>query len=72
MFGWLKKKVMESSADAMKNDIVRFIAGLKGADPEEISTMLVVATIQRLNLTEMGIIPPAALGAVDVRDSQTD
>ena len=61
MFGWFKKRVLEASNDAMKNDIERFIASLKGADDEEISTMLVVANILRLNLTKMGKIPPAAL-----------
>lgn len=45
----------------MKNDIVRFVASLKGIDDEEISTILVVANILRLNLTEMGKIPPAAM-----------
>ena len=61
MFGWAKKRIIEASNDAMKNDIARFIASLKGASDSEISTMLVVANIVRLNLTNMGKIPPAAL-----------
>lgn len=68
MFGWLKKRALEASTDAMKNDIVRFIASLKGADSEEISTMIVVANILRLNLTAMGKIPPAALNINIPRD----
>lgn len=61
MFGWVKKRAMEASADAMKNDIERFTAGLSGADDEELSTMLVIANIVRLRLIESGRIPPAAL-----------
>ena len=68
MFGWFKKRVLEASNDAMKNDIERFIASLKGADDEEISAMLVVANIARLNLTKMGKIPPTALDFSIPRD----
>ncbi|MCE7999080.1 MAG: hypothetical protein HEP70_09500 [Rhodobiaceae bacterium] len=68
MFGWLKKKVLEASADAMKNDIERFIVSLRGADDEEISLMVVLANIIRLNLIEMGKIPLAALDLGISRD----
>jgi len=39
MFGWVRKRAMDASADAMKNDIERFITGLVGADDEELSTL---------------------------------
>jgi hypothetical protein len=61
MFGWIKKRIEDASTDAMKNDIERFIASLKGAGDEEIATMLIVANVLRINLTKMGKIPAAAL-----------
>jgi len=61
MFGWIKKKTLKASTDAMKNDIERFILSLEGADEEEIATMLVIANIMRLNITKMGTLPSAAL-----------
>lgn len=70
MFGWLKKKVAEKSADAMANDILRFNSSLEGADDEEIATMLVVADIVRLNLMNSGTIPPAALNLKLPRDDR--
>lgn len=72
MFNWLKKRVVEASNDSMKNDIVRFISGLKGAGSEEVSTMIVVANVLRLNLIEMGKIPPAALDFSILRDRDLD
>jgi len=61
MFGWVRKRAMDASADVMKNDIDRFINGLVGADDEELSTLLVVANVLRLRLVESKKIPPAAL-----------
>lgn len=68
MFGWLKKRIEDASTDSMKNDILRFNASLKGADAQEIATILVVANILRLNLTASGRIPPAALDFTIPRD----
>jgi len=68
MFGWIKKKALEASTDAMKNDIERLILSLEGADEEELATMLVIANIMRLNLTKMGTIPSAALDFNILRD----
>ncbi|NOE35597.1 hypothetical protein GS627_17795 [Ruegeria sp. HKCCD7318] len=68
MFGWLKKRVLNASADAMKNDIERFTAGLEGADAEEISTMLVIENILRLRMLDSGVIPAAALDLSIPRD----
>jgi len=68
MFGWIKKKILDASTDSIRNDILRFIESLKGADPDEITTMLVFATVLRLHLTEAGRIPPAALDLSIFRD----
>lgn len=68
MLGWVKKKVMNASTNAMKNDITRFIEGLKGASSEEIGGMLVIATALRMNLIAAGTIPLAALNLNIPRD----
>ena len=68
MFGWVKKRAIEAFTDAMRNDIERFTAGLKGAGDKELSTMLVIANIMRLRLIESGTIPPAALDLNILRD----
>lgn len=72
MLGWLKKKVENSSADAMKNDVVRFTASLRGADDHELAHMVVISAIIRLNLLRMGKIPPAALDLSIPRDRELD
>lgn len=71
MFGWAKKKLEVASANAMREDMSRFIAGLRGADNWEIASMLVVANALRLNLIKMGKIPEAALDFSISRDDET-
>ena len=72
MFGWVKKKVLQAGTDAAKNEIVRFIAGLKGASDQELGMMIAIATIIRVNFTKMGRIPPEALDFGIRRDNNTD
>ena len=72
MFGWLKKRAMQASSDAMNNDILKFIAGLKGASSQEIATIIVIANIVRLNLMKSGTIPSAALDFNICRDADIE
>jgi len=69
MFGWLKKTILNASADSMKRDLERFIVGLEGADGEEIAPMVVTANVIRLNMIAAGRIPAAALDISIPRDS---
>ncbi|MBS3965979.1 MAG: hypothetical protein KGZ60_01820 [Truepera sp.] len=71
MFGWAKRKLEAASVNAQRDDINRFIAGLRGADDEEIGTMLVVANGIRINLLRLGAIPVAALDFSIPRDADT-
>lgn len=51
--------------------MIRFVAGLRGADHWEIGSMLVIANVLRLNLIDMGKIPEAALDFSIPRDDDT-
>jgi hypothetical protein len=71
LFGWAKRKLEVASASAMKDDIGRFIAGLRGADDYEIGSMIVLANSLRIKLLNMGKIPEAALDFSIPRDDDT-
>lgn len=61
MFGWIKKRVLNASTGSKRNDMERFISGLKGADSNELAMLLVLGNSTRLRLIEQDLIPPGAL-----------
>ncbi len=63
MLGWLKRRAELASLRAATEDVDRFLAGLQGATPEELGTLVAVATFLRINFRNEGILPDSVLGA---------
>ena len=50
MFGWLRRKIGNWATDSQREDLERFVVSLRGQDPEELGTVVLMATVVRLNL----------------------
>ena len=58
---WLKRKIQISAVKAAQEDLERFISSLQGASNDELGTLIAIATIIRLRLTQSGSLPLYAL-----------
>lgn len=72
MLGWIKSKVQKASADAMRDDLSRFILSLRGSDSAELATLLVISTCIRLQLVKSGVLSQAWSGTSAVTDYSAD
>ena len=59
---WLKRKLEIKAAKAAREDIERFILGLKGSSDEEMGFVVAQATFIRLRFRADNLLPDAALG----------
>lgn len=61
MLGWLKAAAARKAVSAMRDDLERFIAILKGCTSDEVATHIVLAQAQRLELSNDGLLPRNSL-----------
>ena len=62
MFGnWLKRKMQLKAVQAGREDMERFILGLRGASGSEIGIIVAQATVMRMRLRKDNLLPDAAL-----------
>ncbi len=59
---WLRRKLGIKAAKAAREDIERFILGLKGGSDEELGFVVAQATVFRLMFRDKNLFPDSALG----------
>jgi hypothetical protein len=59
---WLKRRAERAIVQSSTQDLERFLESLRGMDPGELGTVVVAATVIRVNLENAGLLPHDALG----------
>lgn len=55
--GWLKRRIQVETYKSQKIDIERYIDGLRGMTDDEAGAALALATVVRLQLEDIGLMP---------------